>query len=577
MGEGPSGIFGELKRRRVVSSAAAYAAVSFVVLQLGEILFPAFGLAPAALRVLFAVLVALFPVALALSWVYDVTSTGLVRTDADAEGAPSAVLKFGVLASALALGAVGWWVVGSFEAPGARSGEASIAVLPFSDMSLEGDQGYLGDGFAEEILNLLAQVDGLQVAARTSSFAFREDEDIRAIADRLNVATVLEGSVRRDGDRVRVTAQLIDAETGFHLWSETYDRELDDLFAVQDEIAQAISGELVGQLTVGAASERYVASTAAQEAYWRGREQWNRRDGVGIPAAIRLFNEAVAADSLYAQAYAGLADSWALLPQVNPVQSAADALDRAEEFARRAIALDDELAEPHASLGLVLALRGSRIEALVELTRASQINPSYAPALHWRANVLAEMGRLQDARVDARTAAQVDPLSPSIATDHAYLLLWSGDLEAAAAEFERATELEFGFRRAVFGQALVALALDDEVDLQMALTEWAVMAQVPVAAASELTVGMMEHVRTGAAQDVPASLVAMGQAGRLDSGTVAAIHALLGDVDGTLRWLETSIEDRSWVDQYVMVNPVYNLVREEPAFGAFLSDIGASG
>ena len=224
MGERVKEVWAELRRRRVVRTAAAYLAVAFVLLQLGEILFPAFDLGPAALRALFATIVAGFPIVLAFSWVYDVTGSGLTRTeDGDVGPTPHRAMMAGVVLSALALGGMGWWGVrtvdtGAITRAGSSS-SSSIAVLPFTDMSAEGDQAYLGDGLAEEILNILAGVDGLQVAARTSSFAFRESDDIRDIGGRLDVAHILEGSVRRAGENVRITAQLIDSSTGFHVWS----------------------------------------------------------------------------------------------------------------------------------------------------------------------------------------------------------------------------------------------------------------------------------------------------------------------------------------------------------------------
>ncbi len=577
MGDRVRGAWAELRRRRVVSTAAAYLAVAFVLLQLGEILFPAFDLGPGALRALFALLLAAFPIVIALSWVYDVTSSGVERTDGDAAGTgPHPVIMAGVVASALALGAAGWWAVRTVD-PGAAFAPSgsSIAVLPFADMSLEGDQAYLGDGVAEEILNILAGVDGLQVAARTSSFSFRENDDIRAIGGALDVAYVLEGSVRRDGDDVRVTAQLIDAQSGFHVWSDTYDRTVDDLFAVQDEIAMAISEALLGELDLTPITEdRYVASAEAQELYYRGRAQWSRRDAVGIPGAIELFTRAIEADSLYAEAYAGLADSWALMPQFVASVDAAEAMDRAEQLAQRAIELNDDLAEPHASLGLVRALRGDRVGALSELGRAIDINGSYAPGLHWRSNVLAEMGRLREALADAEQAASVDPLSATIAVDHGSILLWLGDIEAAGAEFERAQSLDFGFAPALLGSALVSLELEQEVGLQMALTQWAAVSGVPPMVAGELAGGMLRYRVSGAAQPAPAMLTALGQSGRLPAGTIAMLHALVGANDEALTWLEESVEDRSWIDQYLRVNPAWDGLRGEPRFDEVLSAVG---
>ncbi|MDX1494538.1 MAG: hypothetical protein R3253_10790 [Longimicrobiales bacterium] len=570
-------IWSELRRRRVVSTAAAYLAVAFVGLQLGEILFPAFDVGPEALRVLFAFLLALFPIVIALSWVYDVTASGVTRTDGDDEaGGPHPAIIAGVVLSALALGGVGWWAVRTVDPASALAPAASsIAVLPFADMSAEGDQAYLGDGVAEEILNILAGVDGLQVAARASSFAFRENDDIREIGARLDVAHILEGSIRRAGDDVRVTAQLIDTRTGFHLWSQTYDRAVDDLFAVQDEIAGAIAEALLGELElVDVSPTRRETSPEAQELYWRGRAQWSRRDAVGIPGAIELFSRAIEMDSLYAAAYAGLADSWALMPQLVPSANAAEAMQRAEKHALKAIRLNDDLAEAHASLGLVRALRQDRVGALSALGRAIDLNGSYAPAFHWRGNVLAEMGRLEEALADARRAATLDPLSPAIASDLGYILLWSGETETAAEAFKRAQSLDFGFRPALLGAAMVALEEGQEVGLRMTLTQWTAVSGLPAPLATDLSTGMLRYRETGVPQPVPSDLEASAHAGRLPAGTVAGLHAMLGAEEEALQWLRRSVEDRSWVDQYLRVNPVYDGLRGLDGFQEILEVVG---
>jgi len=564
-------------RRRVVSTTAAYLAVAFVLLQLGEILFPAFDLGTGALRALFALLLGLFPLVIALSWVYDVTLAGVRKTDDDAQATgPPVAIAVGVVLSALILGGVGWWAVRSVDTTAlVERPPSSIAVLPFADMSANGDQVYLGDGVAEEILNILAGFDGLQVAARTSSFAFRDNDDIREIGDQLNVSHILEGSVRRDELTVRITAQLIDTGTGFHLWSQTYDREIDDLFAVQDEIARSIVEALVGELDLTPLeSTRYVASPEAQDAYWRGRAQWSRRDASGIPEAIELFSRAIEADSMYAEAYAGLADSWALLPQFVPSVDAVAAMERAEALAVRAIELDGDLAEPHASLGLVRALNQDRVGALAELGRAIELNGSYAPALHWRANVLADMGQLFDAAADADRASSVDPLSPAIASDYGYILLWSGNIEGAREQFDRAQSLDFGYGPASLGNALVALEEEQEVGLRMALTQWAAVSSVPIPLAGELATGMLTFKQTGVALGAPPALETMARSGRLSAGTVASLYALIGAGDEALQWLRTSLEDRSWVDQYLRVNPAFDAVRGDPEFDLILGGLG---
>lgn len=588
MGERKGSLWGELQRRHVVRAAAGYAAAAFVLLQLGEILFPAFGLSEAAMRALVAVLIAAFPVLMALAWVFDVRQGALHRTAPapDASGgeagshgpghpAPSAAMVGGILFLAGALGFAGLYAVMNVQAPdaaapetAAREAGASIAVLPFADMSEEGDQGWLGDGIAEEILNILAGVDGLRVAARTSSFAFREsDQDVRQIGADLGVTTLLEGSVRREGRRMRVTAQLIDTESGFHLWSANFDRDVDDLFAVQDEIAGAIAAELVGRLDVPiGALARHEPPREAVDAYWRGRAEWGRRGVAGIPTAITFFSEAVALDSLYAEAYAGLADSYALLPQVAIGTDADEALERAEGFARTAIALNDGLAEPYASLGLVRAFRGDRAGALEALGMAIQRNPSYAPAFHWRANVLADLGQLAPALVDARHAATLDPLSVPIAADLGYLLLWTGDVAGAADEFARAVRMDFGFAKAHFGQALVALQQGEPVTLHMSVTQWTAISGLPLTMAADLAGGMLTYRSTGTPAPSPPDLAPLVEGHQLSAGTAASLAALLGARDDAITFLRQAVEDRSWVDLYLGVNTIYDPLRGDAAF-----------
>jgi TolB-like protein/Tfp pilus assembly protein PilF len=485
MGDQSKGIWAELRRRRVVSSAAAYAAVAFVLLQLAEIVFPAFGFDQQAMRVLVAIILAGFPIVLAFSWVFDVTREGLKMTrpqgNEGSEGstaapAPSFVVVGLVVICAVGLGWGGWHVVRGGDAVVAATPQgASIAVLPFSDMSESGDQAYLGDGIAEEILNVLAGVQGLRVAARTSSFAFRDaTEDVRDIGQQLGVETLLEGSVRRDSLRVRVTAQLIDTQSGFHLWSGTFDQEMKDLFAVQDTIAGAIAQELLGRLDITPSRHaEHVVDEAAWTAYQKGRTEWNRRGPTAIPAAIGYFEEALSIDPQYAEAMAGLADSYALLPQTVASADPADSWARAEEWALKAIELDPALAEAHASLGLVRALMGDRGGALASLGDAIRLNASYAPALHWRANVLAEMGQLDPARADAARAAELDPLSAPILTDLGNILLWSGNPIGAGSAFDRAVDQNFNYAAAHFGTALVALDEGEEVSFHMALAQWA--------------------------------------------------------------------------------------------------------
>ncbi|HKJ01463.1 MAG TPA: hypothetical protein VJ997_03380 [Longimicrobiales bacterium] len=589
MGKEVREVWRELRRRRVVSTAAGYAAAAFVLLQLGEIIFPAFGLGPGALRGLLALILAGFPVVLALSWVFDITRSGVQRTaPAHGEGAPSvgaprsldaprSLVVFLVLAAGAALGWVGWWSVRVAEQePPTSERPPSIAVLPFTDLSEAGDQAYLGDGLAEEILNVLAGVNGLQVAARTSSFAFRDRvQDVRDIGRELNVAAILEGSLRRTGDHVRVTAQLIDASTGFHIWSENFDRTVDDLFAVQDEIAGSIVRQLLGRLELSGRTARREISPEAQDLYWRARAQWSRRDAAGIPGAITLFRQAITLDPGYAAAYAGLADSYALMPLLVPSSSPGDALAQAEEWAHKSIALDSTLADPWASLGLVRAMRQDRVGALAAFGKAVELNPSYAPALHWRGNVLADMGQLPAALRDAARAAVLDPLSAPVAADHAAILLWSGDTDAARAEVERALSLDFRLQPALFLSAVVALEQGREVPLRMSLTQWASMSGLPTQVVPALAGAMLSFQRTGDPGEVPPQLRGVTPAqGAISSGGLASLFALMGDRDDMLLWLRRSVDDGSWATQYLGVNRVFEPFRADPEFRSILAELG---
>ena len=264
--------FTELKRRNVIRVGLAYAVLSWLLLQVGDVLFDALRLDDSALTVMLAILALGFAPVVIFAWIYELTPEG-VKRESEIDRSQSITGQTGhrlnitiVVLLVAALGLFAWesFVDGdSVQAPSsastAQAGERSIAVLPFADMSAEGDQAYFGDGIAEELLNVLAQVDGLKVAARTSSFKFRgDDHDIGEIGEALNVATVLEGSVRKVGNQVRITAQLIDVAAGYHLWSETYDRELDNILAVQDDIAESIADalKLELQLQSGGGSSR---------------------------------------------------------------------------------------------------------------------------------------------------------------------------------------------------------------------------------------------------------------------------------------------------------------------------------
>jgi len=440
-------LFAELKRRKVFKVAAVYGAVAFVLLQVADLLGQGLRLPDSFLPFITAVILLGFPLALILAWAFEVTPDGVQRTEAASTDEIEEIVALPMskrwpagLAALVGLGALlaGAWWVGTRTGPvsgdeRADAGNAvrfayadladdprpSLAVLPFADMSPESDQEYFSDGITEEILNVLAKVPDLRVAARTSAFAFKDRQmDMRAVGDSLGVGYLIEGSVRKSGDQLRITAQLIDARTGSHVWSDSYDRTLDNVFQIQTEIAEAIAQQLRVPLGIENRSE-LVTPTADLEAYdlyLAGRARMRERGGQGLREAIRLFGAAIARDSGWAPPWAGLAEAseirlWYVNePGVGPeADTMAAALDQAERAARRALELDPGSAAARVALGNVLRDRFEWGEAASAYREALAIDPDYPEAHQQYAEFLIATGRIGDAVESAARAAALDP------------------------------------------------------------------------------------------------------------------------------------------------------------------------
>lgn len=439
-------VIAELSRRKVLKTMGGYALGVFIVLQLLDAAVEPLRLPGWFPTVVIIALILGFPVVFLLAWQFDITGKGLHRTGPDStltRGQRNGLFAL-MIALTAALG-TGFWQyysgvlqdeVGVNAAPLAAAGrdfsapENSIAVLPFADLSASGDQAFLTDGIAEEILNLLAQVDGLHVAARTSSFAFRNPQvDVRKIGRALNVRTVLEGSVRSVGNRIRLTAQLINVEDGYHIWSQNFDRELDDVFALQDEVASAIAASLVDSFGGLAARPATRASNlAAFEAYRTGRLHWWRRSPQELQKAIGLFAEALQHDPAFAPAYAALADSMILLSLYGNI-APMDAIERAMPNIERALAIDPESAEGFAALGLA-RMQIEQVDAAESaLRQAISLNADYIPAHLWLSNLLGVQGRAPEQGKVLEQAMALDPLNELLAVNYAGNLLARGKFE----------------------------------------------------------------------------------------------------------------------------------------------------
>jgi TolB-like protein len=439
-GRDMSSLFAELKRRNVIRIALFYGAGAWLVLQVADVLLGIVAAPEGSLRILAIVLALGFPFALVLAWVFEITPEGIRRErdlPADNVAPAEAVRKLNIATIVLLLLAIGllsWNMFGDRAAPPPQiaappavappnqpvaARDLSIAVLPFVNMSQDEANEYFSEGLSEEVLNVLARIKDFHVAGRTSSFAFKgQNQDLRGIGERLSVANILEGSVRRQGDRVRVTAQLIDARTGYHLWSDTYDRRLDDIFAIQDEIATEVVRALRRTLLPGDAqviSQSAKGDVEAYNLFLRGQFHARLRTPEGLRRALEEFQQAALIDPDYAPPYAGIAMVYALLDNYNyrNLEETGPLANRALE---RALDINPDSDDAWAVKGLLLSqgpdAKERNDEARAALERAVEINPNNAFAHLWLSGTL--LPDLVASRDALQRAYEVDPLSPVI-------------------------------------------------------------------------------------------------------------------------------------------------------------------
>ena len=461
-------------------------------------------------------------------------------------------------------------------APTLAPTERSIAVLPFLNMSSDPENEYFSDGITEEILNALVKVSDLKVASRTSSFAFKGHQgDVQEVAEKLKVATVLEGSVRKAGNRVRITGQLIGAADGYHLWSETYDRQLEDIFAIQDDIAQSIVAALKATLAVDEGEKLVTASTDNLEAYTlylKGRFHYNKDTEAGLRASLDFYQQALQHSPEFARAWAGIADSWMHLADdyVPPEQG----YTAAREAAEKALVLEPELAEAHTARGKVLGWYEWKFsEGELALRRAVAANPNYAEA-HWAlGSLLPTTGHMKEALQEVRTAQLLDPLSPVTAYWHARYLLYARRPEEAIEESRRALNLDpdFAYGLSILGraellqgrsdEALSALRRSTEVGGSNSFRAYLAYG-LAVAGHDEEARETLNRIAPGEEDDY------------VRSELLAAVHGALGDLDEAFRQLGRAYADRSAGLIYLHLDPLYDSLRDDPRMDAMVQQIG---
>jgi adenylate cyclase len=606
-----SAFWSRIHKGRLFQVLAVYLGASWLVFQVSHTLTEAFALpewvTPAAVLLLLAGLV----VVLATAWIQ---SHPLVKEREAADQVPRAweldlsdmgtalrhrrlphltwarALGGGAAVFLLLVGLAGAYVLVpaymrlSAETEPDRAEIRSLAVLPFVDMSPAADQEYFSDGISEELLNLLARLPGLQVAARTSSFAFKgRNEQVAEIGRQLNVAAVLEGSVRRDRDRIRVTAQLIDARSGFHLWSENYDRDASGVLALQDDIARAIVSAIRLRLAGGNAEAAALLTGPAVRAtvdpethtlYLRGLHHWHRRRIPDFHLSIEYFQQAIARDPRFAPAHAGLALSQITLTGYD--NSTTDTMvPMARASAERALELDPTLPDAFAALGLTARREGDWSGAERHYRRALQLSPNHLTAHHWLSQHLVAMGQFDEAIALARRALELDPLSLIINNNLGFIHQFRGEAEQAARAYEATIELDPSFPTGLanlWGAYLRLGRFDDALAVLDRIEE---NGGRPVVDAFRTYIeGLRDPARRGPA------IVALQEVGRRPDANawhLALLSATIGELDAALDLLERAYAERHFNLPYLVVMPQLRPLHGHPRYEALVRDLGLEG
>jgi TolB-like protein/Flp pilus assembly protein TadD len=576
---------GKLKDRKLVQWALAYLAGAWLLLQVLDLLAASFALPDVLLRIATVVLAVGFLAALVVAWYHG-------EKGAQRVGAVELIMLTGILivaaaavtfvrgpgeepAAALLQGG-GATAFTAAAAPAQVVEQGSIAVLPFVDMSAEPGQEYFSDGLTEELLNVLAQLPELRVASRTSAFAFKgKDVSIDSIARALRVANVLEGSVRRSGERVRITAQLINAGTGYHLWSESYDRELRDIFAVQDEISRAIVRALELELSGGRATGRLAkeetkdpeAHALVLKGYHFGRQ--NTREA--LEQAVELFREATRRDPAYARAYAGLAWSYSGQayfghgPRARLVQQARAAAERAVE-------LDPGLAEAHSELADIAQLHDWDFRAAeAHFRRALELNPGLASPRSRMAWMLMDLGKTDEAIAEAKRATELDPVAAGLLSNLAAMYTYAGQHERAVPVYEAALALD---PESPIVLANLALTYADLGRHAEAITTVERAQKLAPDEPFVLTTLAYVNGRAGRRSDAERAIRSLEALPDLSPYFLATAHAPLGDADRVFALLERAVAERDPGAPDLGVDPALDPYRADPRMRVLLDRIG---
>ena len=583
--------FAELKRRNVYKVAVAYAVVAWLLMQVASQILPFFDIPNWVVRLVILLLVIGFPVALMIAWAFEVTSEGIKRTEAaDAAGLRSHGGTWMYVVMVGAALSVGLFFVGRYtaehattrraseELPGGKQNESataapnkSIAVLPLVNESGDPKDEYFSDGLSEELITALAQINGLKVIGRSSSFRFKDrKEKPKTIGEELGVSTLLDGTVRKQGDRVRIVAELVNAADGIQLWTRTFDRELKDIFAVQEEIAKAVAESL--KVTLLGSQDRPTQRGAsgnveAHNAYLQGHFHFLRRNLEDYRKAVAYFDQAIELDPGYALAYAERSEAWYFIGDLTGQRATAWPKSKAD--VEKAVAIAPELAEAHAALGWIRFFVDWKFaEGLTELKRAKELSPANPTANDLLARAIVYLGRIDEAERQARYAVELDPLNVIAQGNLGRVLFFAGKLDEADVALRKAAELQPSAAGTHRYQVLVAVARGDgEMALREAKLE-------PDEGYRGFELAVAQYV-VGDHESADATLNDLISNGRDRLAyQIAEVYAVRGDKDKAFEWLQIAFDNHDTGTLTILVDPLLRGLRDDPRYKNLVGKVG---
>jgi len=595
---GELSFFNELKRRNVIRMGAAYMVASWLLLQIVDVLVPMLGLPDWVGKLVFLFLVIGLVPTLIFSWAYEMTPDGLKR---DSEVSPDQSIthhtarKLDRITIVLVLIVAGIVMIDRFipetaeqpiitqpseseptearEPSAAVDDRQSVAVIPFVNMSDDESNEYFSDGISEELLNALVGIQSLRVPSRTSSFTFKgSDKKLSEIGRELGVEHILEGSVRKAGNRIRVTAQLIKVDTDTHLWSETYTRDLDDIFAVQDEIAEAIVTAL--QVTLSGADRRGLDrhstdNVAAYNKYLLGRHLWNQRSRESLLVAVEAFSEAVELDPDFDQAWAALAETYITIPDYF-AGSVEEYIPLARDAIERALAINPDSAPALTASGSIKGQYEYDWEgANSDFERAVTLAPDYATAHQWYGSMLNMQGRLEEALQQLQLARSADPLSVIIRHTPGYMLLWRLRLDEAEAHYLDTLELGRPFRWTMHNLDFLNTFRGNYDEARRWARQLAEMEGFDPAA----DLARIDAVENPELKERALMLLRQRQDIRDGVFGKALHYAVLGDYESALDSLEAGVASGDPFSSSIGYVKIYDPIRDDPRYQAMLKAV----